>query len=229
MSAADILTTISIPRFVRFKSVRICYNNAYKSNEKKRETCEALLHRLKPNIFCSRLEFLAEIDELEPSFFPKSSILLDHIRNKLLPNFNDCRQYEFSVEFCSEKETVAEFIASLLQMEPIRLSSSVSLCLIGSRSPPVRLPIKIIENWLISGNYDQICDNRQITEMVERVLRVKMDAFQMLNKLEFLDHMIKVFKYINSIKYSIEFVFTHFSHYQIRVFSLSIFFTLPIM
>ena len=195
MSAADILTTISIPRFIRFKSVRICYNNAYKSNEKKRETCEALLHRLNPNIYCSKLEFLAEIDERELSFFPKSSILLDHIRNKLLPNFNDCRQYEFSVEFCSEKETVAEFIASLLQMEPIRWSSSVSLCLIGSRSPPVRLPIKIIENWLSGGNCNQICANKQMNEKAERVLRIKIEAFQMLNKLEFLDHVKKVFKY----------------------------------
>lgn len=180
----------AIPHFVRFESIAIDYCRHNRSIEQNDAILQTLFGQIRSKINGSRMKFHAQIHN-QSSCFPECFNLLDYIGTKLLPNFTDCQQFEFDIQFISDKDAVGNFIADLLQMDQIRRSSSVLLCIDCSR--PVRLPTEIIANWF-DGNFNQNYAKMQMMKIKERVLRIKMGAFQILNKSEMIADMKKVFK-----------------------------------
>ena len=96
-----------------------------------------LFQQLKPALLGSRL--ILDISKLAPGY------------EKLLPLFNCCRSYEFTISRCNQKE-ISNLLASFLQLPTIGSCFDIEFNHIRRKSPSLddvaSLPIEAILNWL---------------------------------------------------------------------------------
>lgn len=181
----------SAPHFVRFATIEIEYFGTEHENWRAGErwafaesTPQQLLHlqQLRSKITASKLIFHGNVNRNEPnnhSNFPNFRTLLDHIENDLLAKFGDWQEYEFKSFVYSDKDAATDYIATLLEFEPIFRSSNVAIHLYV----PLSLPVKAISNWLNRTS--------KWNGPKEIFLRIKSDRIQ--NEQEMIDELKKVF------------------------------------
>ena len=114
--------------FLRFNTVQLWYYDCYgyQPIEKKCEFIESHLLPFKPVLnYSNMIEFNAHIDQNDRRYFSDSSQLLKYIRHQFIPIFNLSNGYTFKICFDSDRNSAANTIASILQMDKMVLVSYV--------------------------------------------------------------------------------------------------------
>ena len=133
------------------------------------------------------LEISAHIRHNDRSAFIDHSQLLECIRNRLLPICDSSRGFKFRICFFSDKNSVTDTIASLLQMPEILRCPNVEIT-IPVRHPREKkqLPVEAISNWLEIANARKNVDQNH----KEKFLKIVFSGIQ--NAKEMLDHLAMV-------------------------------------
>ena len=139
--------------FLRFDNVRLWYSYGDQQHiEEKCEWIESHLLALKLALFNSNMiEFSTGISKYHRNHFNDHSKLLDYIRNRFLPICNSSRRYKFQICFFSDRNSDANVIASILEMDEIKHCSNVEIGIICGEQK--RLPVEEISNWLEKSGY----------------------------------------------------------------------------
>ena len=138
---------LTIPRFLRFDVVGICYSYGAQPIEEKCEFIENQLLPFKLALYDANVvELIATISERERGYFNNNSKLLDFIRNRFLPICNSSRRYKFQIHFFSDANSATEIIASILEMGEIKRCSNVKIVIMTGIQK--RLPVEEISKWL---------------------------------------------------------------------------------
>ena len=182
-----------VPPFLRFDIVQISYGYVWQPIKEKCELSESYLLILKPALIDSdMIEVYAGICEGDPSDFSNHLQLIEYIQNQLLSFCISPRSYKFHIYFYSDENSVPNLIASLLQMDELRLCSNIEIE-IRIRHQEKRfgfekqLPVEAIANWL--EKYD---DKMEIIDRTkERILKIELRV-GIQNPQEMLEHLIKV-------------------------------------
>ena len=124
------------------------------------------LQSIKGALINSKISLLCIIDQDDPTRFNDHSVLLDYLRNGLLPICDSSRQYEFSIQLNSDKNSAKEVIASILQFPQIIRCSNVGILLWRMSGNQIQLPIDVIAQWL-----------NQHADRVELIDRTKQEKF----------------------------------------------------
>ena len=75
--------------------------------------------------------------------------MLEHLREQLLPICDSSPQYSFHIDFQSDKDEAADFIAQILQIGPITRCQEVSFYY--GNETFIQLPVEVISNCLNRG------------------------------------------------------------------------------
>lgn len=124
------------------------------------------LQPIKAALINSKISLSCIVDQDDPTRFNDHSVLLDYLRNGLLPICDSSRQYEFSIHFKSDKNSAKEVIASILQFPQIIRCSNVGILLWRMSDNQIQLPIDVIAQWL-----------NQHADLVELIDRTKQEKF----------------------------------------------------
>ena len=175
------------PRFLRFESIAISYAGK-KSTGETVAKCQSLLAQVGSKLTAAILIINGVyLHRNDPLAFDLDT-LLDHIVSHLLPYFKDCRRFGFSLN-CYKYFPATEqinIIASILQLEPINLSSSIFIKMRNSCFFPAKLPAETIGNWLFSGG-------TTVKNQREKLLRVCLDSgIRKASSVEMVEHLKKV-------------------------------------
>ena len=136
-----------------------------------------------PNV----VKFCAGIDQNDGRDFSDHLQLCEFISNRLLPIFCSSQRYNIKIYLYSDKNSVANVIASLLQMDGINASSSVEIEIINGEQN--QFPLEAISNWLVrtADRTGNIARNKK-----ERLLEINFyNTIQ--NAHEMIDHLKTVF------------------------------------
>ena len=182
----------TISPFLRFDKVIIWCDIADLPIEEKCEFIENQLLPLKLALYDSNVvEFTPTISQNGRNNFSDHSMLLDFIRNRLLPNCNSSRRYKFKIRFSSDRNSDTNVIASILEMDEIKHCSNVEIGIIDGEQK--RLPVEEISNWL-ERSADEAKNN--IQNHMERFLNfyyIYYFTHFIQNARELLEHLAKVF------------------------------------
>lgn len=184
-----------VPPFLRFDIVQISYGYVWQPIKEKCELSESYLLILKPALIDSdMIEVYAGICEGDPSDFSNHLQLIEYIQNQLLSFCISPRSYKFHIYFYSDENSVPNLIASLLQMDELRLCSNIEIE-IRIRHQEKRfgfekqLPVEAIANWLEKSD-----DKMEIIDRTkERILKIELRV-GIQNPQEMLEHLIKKFE-----------------------------------
>ena len=160
-----------------------------------------LFRQIAPNFIGSSMEFYTEI-----TFLNVQKTLL-YIETQLLPVFDQCLSYSFTIERASANNEEASgdaFISSLLKMALVQRCANLKITLL-LQFKFTQLPVDEISNWLLhkhnasdeSGldkkkwatNKERVLDifvyERSIAQqLAEHLTKVKLEKFAILLKLE---------------------------------------------
>ena len=179
---------VTFPPFIRFDSVQLSYLHGKRPIEAKCEFIGSYLLTLKSALNCPNMvKFCAGIDQNDGGDFSDHLQLCEFIRNRLLPIFCSSQRYNIKIYLYSDKNSVANVIASLLQMDGINASSSVEIEIINGEQN--QFPLEAISNWLVrsADRTGNIARNKK-----ERLLEINFyNTIQ--NAHEMIDHLKTVF------------------------------------
>lgn len=177
----------ALPSFLRFGRINITYRNPSLPIAEKCQLFDECLQTIKTALNDSTvIRFCCAIDQNNPIHFSDHSTLICYLRNGLLPICGSCG-YSFTVHFNSDKDAATIFIASILQLQQINLSSSVMIRLFRHKSNPMQLPADAISNWLSQNSEENEMIGRK---QQERYLTIYCKSVQ--NTQELCDHLKKV-------------------------------------
>ena len=159
----------TVPKFVRFDAVKLFYNrgSSSKTIEEKCQKIGKYLHPIKKAALKdSTIRFLGKINQGDRECFSDHSMLLEHLRVRLLPICDSSRRYEFSIDFLTDKEAATNVFSAILQMPQIRRCANleIRLCLLQQ---PMQFPVEEISNWL----------NRQVNAGMEVIGEIFLQIF----------------------------------------------------
>ena len=101
-----------------------------------------------------KITLIPTINKNDQSQFHDHSQLLEHLREQLLPICDSSPFYSFSIDFQSDNDAAADFIAQILQMHPITRCQEVSFYY--DNVTFIQLPVEVIANCLNRNSDDQI-------------------------------------------------------------------------
>ena len=137
------------------------------------------------------ITLIATINQNDQSQFHDHSQLLEHLREQLLPICDSSPFYSFHIDFQSNKDGAANFIAEILQMGPITRCQEVSFYY--DNETFIQLPVEVISNWLNRG---KIGSTETGQSKKERMLKLEMNyRIKIQNAVEMCDHMKMVIKF----------------------------------
>ena len=100
------------------------------------------------------ITLIAAINQNHQSKFRDYSQLVDHFRQLVLPICDSSPFYVFQINFQSENDGAADFIAQILQLPQINRCQEVSF--FYSNETFIQLPVEVIANWLNRNSDDGI-------------------------------------------------------------------------
>ena len=188
------LTDLPLPSFLRFDNVQLWYGSSSAPISEKCEVAESHLRSFKHALNdTNMLEFSARISDSNDDF-RDHLLLLDHLRDRVLPICDSSRCYKFEICFYLEERAIANLIASILQQSAINLCTNVCIRIhhgFGQQQLFLPfLPIEEISNWL-----HQMSDHGKELIQAEKFLDVKMLGIQ--NVAEMVEYLKMV--YFNDI------------------------------
>ena len=137
------------PAFLRFREVYLLYNLGLQSIVEKCELFDKCLQSIKPALNDSdSLYFKCIISEYDPEQFSNHQTLIKYISERLLPICESSRRYLFGFNFCSDKNSSSNVIASILQMSQICRYGCFGVYIGLIDNNPTQLPIETISTWL---------------------------------------------------------------------------------
>ena len=179
--------------FLRFDDVILYYNDDSHPIANKCEIFASQLQKLPRLNESNSISVWATVNQKRRDHFIDHTQLLEHLRNLLLPIFRNCRRYEFRISLGSDKDTVANIVTSILEVQQVNECSNVGIHL-GEVRPfryDYRLPVETISNWLHrSRNADNGENEFSNQKQRERVLEI--EAVYISNVLEMLNHLKEV-------------------------------------
>ena len=144
-------------RFLRFNSVFIVYTSEEGSqsiDEKLQLLQNQLQLFMKAFSDLGEITLSATINQNDQTQFHDHLHLFNHLHEHLLPICNSSPVYIFHIDFQSDKDGTADFIAQILQVGPITCCQEVGF-LYGNETF-IQLPVEIISNWLNRNSDDGI-------------------------------------------------------------------------
>ena len=187
--------------FLRFNYVFLFYDSGLQSIDDKLYLLQNQLQLFK-TAFSDLKEFTlsAKIDKNDRSQFNYHTQLLDHIREKLLPICDSSPVYFFHVDFQSNNDGAADFIAQVLQMRPINRCRVVYFYYANETF--IQLPVGVISNWLNSNSDGGIGCTGTGQSGNERFLRTN-SRIKIQNAVEICDHLKIVRTFYFSLAFKI--------------------------
>ena len=195
----------NLPQFIRFDNVDFHFKTLFTEHAPAipiAEKCQSVvnyLQQLKLND-SNLIHFNGVIDRNNRSHFSDHSLLLDHLRNELLPICGSSRRYKFEIYCFSADEDEMwqiELPTQILQVPQIGCSSNVDIILHERRkfttyqhAMQFQFLIEPISNWL-HRNCDGIEENSK-----DRFLRICSSSSNFLCAQELIDHLKKVTIYL---------------------------------
>ena len=159
------ITDLDNFHFLRFDSVFLIYNCGSQSIDVKLHLLQNQLQLFKTAFSdLKEITLSAKIDHNDQSQFRNHFQLLDHIRDQLLPICDSSPFYSFSIDFQSDNDGAADFIAQILQMRPITRCRDVLF--IYENEMLIQLPVETISNWLHRNSDDGIGSTGQSKEVL---------------------------------------------------------------
>ena len=125
----------SVPRFLRFKEVKLSYNFGAKSIEEKCRSIQKYLQPLKEALKDSTaIRFYGDIYRNDQAYFSDYSKLLEYLSEQLLKICNSSREYDFYISFRTEEADAEEanVVKSIIQMPQICRCSHLRLIVFGA-------------------------------------------------------------------------------------------------
>lgn len=162
-----------LPPFCRLNEVTLWYSAlpGYLTIAEKCQLFGSQLQAIKSecqNVNLTRIR--AHINQDSCFDFNDHSEFVDYFTNEFLPNWKSSRGYKFEFYFCSDDNSCAAFIESVLLMEQIKRCRDVIFEInLFFAAPPLR--IRSIINWLFAEHSDGV-DQKQH----ERLLKINVDS-----------------------------------------------------
>ena len=179
--------------FLRFDDVTLYYNDDSHPIANKCEIFASQLQKLPQLNEANSMCVWANISQERRGYFIGHTQLLEHLRNQLLHIFCNCRRYEFRISLGSDKDTVANIITEILEMQQVHECSNVCISLVIPNQYDYRLPVKIISNWLHRNrNVDKDGTGKEFANQKQRERILEIEAVYISNVLEMLDHLKEV-------------------------------------
>ena len=186
--------------FLRFNTVFLYYGPGSQSIDEKLHLLQNQLQLFK-TVFSDlkEINLSAKINQNDQRQFRNHSQLLGHLREQVLPICNSSSFYSFHIDFQSENDGAANFIAQILQMCPINRGREVYFHYTNETF--IQLPVEDISNWLNRNSDDGIgCTG---TGQSKKELKIALNnRIRIQNAVEMCDHMKMVitFYFIFGIK-----------------------------
>ena len=179
----------SFPRFIRFESVWLSYDE-YRCSQPIDKKCHLFVKHLKPlkaAINASTvIRFTANMKD-DPSHFRDPLQLLNHLCNELLPCCDPARYYDFNISFYSHAASAPNILASILQVPSVNSSTNVEFNFLQHYTRvPCLLLVDVISAWL-----NRSSDTMAIKGQHQKELSIFMRGNQ--NGQEVIDHLKKVY------------------------------------
>ena len=200
-----------LPQFLRFDGVKLCLWSLVTSRHSIVNKCQLLVKYFQPHKKALNDTNLIHfdgitIDDARLGFFTDHSQFLNCLRRDLLPIFDKSRDYKFKIHFYSDRNSGANLIASMLQMDPIKRCSNLEILLYGL-TQPTELPTDAISNWL---NRESDGINKYSKE---RCLQISLGNIQTAQHL--IDHLKAVIKFFLIWIWIVEVFWTLFENLDI--------------
>ena len=189
------LTNLAEFPFVRFAAVKLDYNAGSHLIANKCEIFASQLQKLPRLNEANSICVLATVNQKVLGYFIDHTQLLEHLRNRLLPICGNCRRFEFRIYLGSDsdKDTVANIITEILEMQQVNECSNVCISLVIPNQYDYRLPVKTISNWLHRNrNVDKDGTGKEIANQKQRERILEIEAVYISNVLEMLNHLKEV-------------------------------------
>ena len=139
----------------------------------------------------------ADINKNDQSQFRDHSQLLDHFREQVLPICNSSPVYMFHIDFQSDNDGTADFIAQILQLPSINRCRAVYFQY--KNETFIQLPVEVISNWLNRNSDDGIGG---IEHGKKRLFLAMNNRIKIQNAAEICDHLkmvMALFTYSNQM------------------------------
>ena len=133
----------------------------------------------------------ADINKNDQSQFRDHSQLLDHFREQVLPICNSSPAYHFVIDFQSDNDGTADFIAQILQLPSINRCRAVYFQY--KNETFIQLPVEVISNWLNRNSDDGIGG---IGHGKKRLFLAMNNRIKIQNAAEICDHLKMVMAFI---------------------------------
>ena len=141
--------------FLRFKTLWILYDEGSISIGEKIQLLHYHLQLFEKALSdLERIPVIANINQNDQSQFHEHSQLLGHLREQVLPICDSSPSYSFHIDFQSDNDEAANFIAQILQMCPINRGREVYFHYTNETF--IQLPVGVISNWLNRNSDDGI-------------------------------------------------------------------------
>ena len=188
-------------RFLRFISVFIIFKRGSQSIDEKIHLLQNRLQLFKTAFSdLGEITLSAKINKFDQSQFHDHTQLLDHIREQLLPICDSSPFYSFHVDFQSDNDGAADFIAQILQMRPIIRCRDVLFHYINETF--IQLPVEVIANWLDRNSDHGIGCIERGQSKKERMLAMN-NQIKIQNAVEICDRLkIVIYSFLNALKFS---------------------------
>ena len=184
---------LAFPPFIRFDKAEVCFNSGSHEMEKKLELLDKRLDMSKQLKSALKdafvVDFYGRIDQADRRFFNNHSEFLAFLQSYLLPIFASSTAFKFTLCFVSDECGVKCVLSSILQMDPIKDSSSdVKFAFFGANQCGLAtdLPIEDISAWLNRRKHNGEIIGREQTLFLEIIVP------RIQNAREICDHLKEV-------------------------------------
>ena len=179
--------------FLIFEELYIIYDEGSVSIDEKLQLLQHQLQLFKTAFSdLKEITLSANINQNDQTQFHDHTHLLDHLREQLLPicNSSSVDNYNFFVDFQSDNDGAADFIAQILQMRPIIRCREVYFDY--DNETFIQLPVEVIANWLNRDSDGEIDSTETGQSKKERYLGMN-NQIKIQNAVEMCDRMRMVF------------------------------------